>query len=65
MHCAVVRDGDAGIAPHHTFRVHRLRAPNTVFTPGVTEIMLTAIDKAQYWGDDRIGVEIYKKEIAF
>jgi len=29
------------------------------------KIMLTAIDKAQYWGDDRIGVEIYKKEIAF
>lgn len=28
-------------------------------------IYLTAIDKAQYWGDDRIGVKIYRKEIAF
>jgi hypothetical protein len=29
------------------------------------KIFLTAIDKAQYWGDDRIGEQIYKKEIAF
>ncbi len=28
-------------------------------------IYLTALDKAQYWGDDKIGVKIYRKEIAF
>lgn len=28
-------------------------------------ILLTAIDKGQYWGDDRIGVEVYKRTIRF
>lgn len=28
-------------------------------------IQLTAIDKGQYWGDDRIGIQVYKKRIAF
>lgn len=29
------------------------------------KILLSAIDKAQYWGDDRIGVQVYQKEITF
>ena len=29
------------------------------------KILVTALDKAQYWGDDKIGVHIYKKEILF
>ena len=28
-------------------------------------IQLTAIDKGQYWGDDRIGVQVFKKRIPF